>query len=120
MSHLRLNQTIPFDKVLLNDGSAFDVQTHKFVCPHSGVYLFTFNIESYGDSYLHTKLVVDGINQVDAVTWGVHSTDMSGNTAILRITTGQSVWVATYYNNDTELFKTDTFRYTSFSGVLLY
>ena len=83
------------------------------MCPHSWVYLFTFNIENYGDSYLLTKLVLDG-------TWGLHSTDMTGITAILRVTTGQSVWVGTYYINDTELFKTDTFRYTSFSGVHLY
>ena len=48
----------------------------------------------------------------------MHSTDMSGNTAILRITTGQSVWVATYYRNDTELFKTDSYRYTYFCCVL--
>ena len=69
---------------------------------------------------MHTKLVIDGINQLDAVTWGTHSTDMSGNTAVLRVTAGQSVRVASYYDNDTELFKTDTFRYTSFYGVFLY
>lgn len=120
ISHLRINQTVPFNKVLLNDGNAFNVHTGIFSCPHSGVYLFTFNIETYGNGFIHTKLVVDGENQLDAVTWGLQSTDMSGNTAILRITAGQSVWVATYYSNDVELFKTDTYRYTSFSGVLLY
>ena len=45
---------------------------------------------------------------------------MGGNIAILRVNVGQSVWMATYDQNDVEFWNSDIYRYTSFSGVLLY
>ena len=125
ISHLGINHPIPFDKVLINDGNALNVHTGIFLCPQSGVYLFTFNIESVDSrGLIVVKLVIDGVNQLDATASapsGATRTDaMGGNTAIVRVTAGQSVWVATYDQNDVELWNAGVFRYTSFSGVFLY
>ena len=46
VSHLGIDHLIPFDKILLNEGNAFNSHTGMFVCPLSGVYLFSFTIAS--------------------------------------------------------------------------
>lgn len=117
VSHLAVDQFIHFNKVLLNEGNAFNVSSGKFLCPQSGIHLFSFNLQSEGIGLTAAKLVVDGINQLDAIS--TNPNEMGGNTAVLRITVGQSVWVANHFRSDVELFDTDDFRYTSFSGVLL-
>ena len=121
LSHLGINHPIPFDKVMLNEGNAFNPHTGMFQCPQSGVYLFSFTIESHNAYVIVAKLVVDGNNQLDAITDGSGGHyQTASTTAIVRVTSGQSVWVATYHNNDVTLFDSDRFRYTSFSGVLLF
>ena len=92
-----------------------------FHCSVTGVYLFTFWIESNGLGVIVAKLVIDGANQIDAITTGSSiSFDMGGNTVIARVTAGQMVWLATYNENDRTIWNQDNYRYTSFSGVLLY
>lgn len=117
VSHLAVDQVIPFNKILLNEGSAFNVSSGKFLCPQSGIYLFSFNLHSEGLGLTVAKLVVDGINQLDGISTNLN--EMGGNTAVLRLTAGQSVWVANYLRSDVELWDEDGYRYTSFSGVLL-
>ena len=120
--HLGINHVIPFDKVLLNEGNAFNTHTGMFHCPQSGVYLFTFTIESNSLGVIAAKLIVDGANQVNAATGGsVHGVYTTGGaTAIVRVLSGQSVWVATYRISDVTLFNEDVMHYTTFSGVLLF
>ena len=61
VSHLGINHPIPFDKVLINDGNAFNVNTGIFRRPNTGVYLFTFFIESVASrGLIIVKLVIDG------------------------------------------------------------
>ena len=120
VDHLGIDHTIPFDKVLLNDGNGFNVHTGMFQCPRSGVYLFIFYIQSKTQE-VEAKLVVDGNNKIDALTTGTGTGwEMGGNAALLYVNAGQNVWVATYYDNDVSLRNTDSYRYTSFSGMLLY
>ena len=67
------------------------------------------------------KLVVDGKNKISAVTTGLKAGwEMAGNAALLYVTAGQSVWISNFYTNDVSLSNSETYRYTSFSGVLLY
>ena len=121
ISHLGINHIVPFDKVLLNEGNAFNTYTGIFHCTQSGVYLFSFTIESDSDGIIAAKLVIDGNNQLDVATdGGSVSFQTASNTAIVRVVSGQSVWVAIYAINDRTLFGTNIFHYTSFSGVLLF
>lgn len=118
-----MDHTIRFNKVLLNDGNAFNIHTGIFLCPHSGVYLFAINIESQAAGTIAAKLVVDGRNQIDTIATGGIGPGylvMGTNIALLHVTAGESVWVATYRFNDVTLFDTNDHRFTSFSGVLLY
>lgn len=45
---------------------------------------------------------------------------MGGNTAIVRLTQGESVWLEIYQNNDMELVSPTDLRWTTFSGVFLF
>ena len=113
LTHLGLNHIIQFNKVLLNEGN-----TGIFHCPKSGIYLFSFSIESERAGAIVARLVIDGTNQLDAITDGGSGYfEMAGVTAIARVTADQSVWVATYQFNDRTLLDTNMFRYTSFPGV---
>ena len=121
VSHLGIDQPIPFNKVLLNDGNSFNNFTGMFRCPVTGVYLFTFWIESDRLGDIVVKLVIDRANQIDAITTSSNGTfGMGGNTAIVRVTAGQMAWLAIYTVNDRTIWNQDNYRYTSFSGVLLY
>ena len=121
LTHLGINHKIPFDKVLLNEGNAFNTHTGIFLCPQSGVYLFSFSIESNNHGPIVVKLVVDGKNQLYVITDGSGGHfQTAGATSIVRLTSGQSVWVANYNFNDVTLTNYNSFRYTSFSGVLLF
>ena len=77
--------------------------------------MFTFGIESDAAGHIVTKLVVNGANQVNAV---IGQYQNSGNTAVVRLTTGQEVWVAIDGGNAT-IWNSDTYRYSTFSGVYL-
>jgi RNA binding exosome subunit len=123
-SHTIVGQPIKFDQVLLNDGQGYNKYTGAFTAPLSGVYLFTYAIDTRKLTFV--RLVINGVNQVDAVAnvhtnaESRHSQSMGGNTAIVHVGHGQSVLVETYEIPDAETASSNTFRLCTFSGVLLY
>ncbi|WAQ99248.1 C1QL4-like protein [Mya arenaria] len=120
------NTDIKFDKVLLNDGQGYNAFTGAFTAPLSGVYMFSFYFDSRTLSFL--QLVIDGVNQVDAVANRHVLNDfndrkaqsMGGNTCIVHVDHGQAVQVRVYEIPDAEVASSDTFRLSTFSGMLLY
>ena len=69
-----------------------------------------------------TNLVVDNRAIVSAIIMGTSTTHdvMGGNTAIIRLTGGQTVWLESFYYSDNELDSSSKDRLVTFSGVLLY
>ena len=121
--HMGPGYTIKCDKVLLNDGNSYSSFTGAFTAPISGVYLLTFNINAWASNHpTWAKLVKNGINIVDAgaVPTGNGHDVMGGNTAIVRLNQGDAVWLETFYHSDSEIHSVETFRLTTFSGILLY
>ena len=122
VEHLPAGHVIKCDKVLINDGTSYNPVTGLFTVPIEGVYLLTFTIDSYTET--HIKLLTDGINTSDAVSDPqiLRSTYemMGGNTIIVRLRQGQSVWLESYNNADGQVIGYDDARLTTFSGVLLY
>ncbi|XP_053400888.1 uncharacterized protein LOC128557521 [Mercenaria mercenaria] len=122
--HTIVGQAFKFDQVLLNDGIGYSKSTGKFTVPLTGVYLFAFHIDAR--NLMFVRLVVNGVNQVDAVANAHTNTDsrrsysMGGNTAIIHVRHGQAVWVETYEIQDGITASSNTFRICTFSGVLLY
>lgn len=115
------NQHIKFDKVLLNDGNGYEPSTGTFRAPVSGVYSFTFVIAQRHNYELRTNLVVDGKVTIGAIAEGTRTYhDVQGtNTVNVHVCKGKAVWVESY--NRGKIEGNDAgFRYTSFSGHILY
>ena len=122
IQHMGTGHTIKCNKVLLNDGNHYNAFTGTFTVPQTGVYLLTFNFDiwtSYGST--RVRLVVNNREIVDATgTVKASSKDlMSGNTAIIKLNQGESVWLENELNNG-EVVSGSHYRWTTFSGVLLY
>ena len=59
--HIGLNQKILFDRVDLNEGNGFHVNQGVFIAPASGIYIFSFTIQSKpSNSFLHADLMLNG------------------------------------------------------------
>ena len=123
VNHMAIGHTIKCDKVLINDGNAYSPYTGAFTVPETGVYFLTFHIDAYS---LHdetiVKLVVNNRNIVDADAkpGGVYGHQASGNSAIIQLNSGEKVWLEIYQVNDVQLYGSDAFRLTTFSGFMLY
>ena len=120
--HMGGGNTIKCNQVLLNDGNHYNAFTGIFTVPQTGIYLltFSFGVQTIND-YTKVRLVVNNKDIVDAVGQlrGSSEYSMAGNTAIIKLTQGESVWLENL-NNDSEVVSGSGFRWTTFSGVLLY
>ena len=115
--------TIKMDEILVNDGNAYNIHTGIFTVPASGVYLLTFTTNVYhARRHSSTNFVVDNRAIVSAIIMGSSTTHdvMGGNTAIIRLTGGQTVWLESFDYSDNELDSSSKDRLVTFSGVLLY
>ena len=121
-NHLVAGHTLKCDQVIFNDGNHYNAFTGIFTVPRTAVYLLTYSVATaFQNKYLWVKLVVDNRMIVLSGTDAQYNdhTENGGNTAILRLNQGQSVWleVAKCANN-AEVWMVD--HTTTFSGVLLY
>lgn len=59
---------------------------------------------------------------VDAIAEGVQNAhnDQGGNVVILKLSVGQRVYIQAYDSNDVHIDGGDTYRFSSFTGTLLY
>ena len=108
---------VPFPKVLVNQGSAWNSTTNKVTIPRTGHY------------YLHiSQGVAEGQNKVYMYTIGMsgniglyryrgshYGIDTLSRSAIMHITSGTTITVLIYYG-----CYSDDLLQTSFSGFLLY
>ena len=96
LTNLNAGSIIKFNKVSTNIGNHYNVNTGTFTVPHSGIYLFSFHITTAkAYSYVIARLVVDGKHIIDATadSAGQNTEVMGGNTAILSLSVGETVWV---------------------------
>jgi len=117
--------TVKFNRVHLNDGNGYNTHTGAFTAPMSGVYLFTYHWNShYSSTYL--ELIVDDLQQAAAFShpYPNHVETMVGQTVIIRVNAGQSVWVEEKQGPDGDIYVkpagTPASEYATFAGVLLY
>ena len=123
--HLTSGYLIKCNKALLNVGNVYNTITGLFTVPQTGVYLLTFTINTRGGATAartFVKLVSNNRNIIDAVSnLPAYGDDqMGGNTAIVQLSAGESVWLEVFATTTGELQSDETFRYVSFSGVLLF
>ena len=110
------------DQILLNDGQTYNSHNGIFTVPKAGVYLLTFTIST--NELDHWIIVQIKVNNELIVEAGVDSkytrhTEMGGNTVIVPLNGGESVWLEVTDSSQGTLFG-GIRRETTFSGVLLY
>ena len=122
--HMGNRSTIKCNQVLLNDGNHYNTFTGIFTVPETGVYLLTFSFGvEHKDDWTEVRLVVDNRDIVGAVgeVKGSSSRErkIASNMAIIKLSRGESVWLQTQ-RSDSEVISGPYYRWTTFSGVLLY
>ena len=120
--HYMTGHVVKCDQVLLNDGQAYNTYTGIFTVPETGVYLLTFSITTdLLDHWMTVQMIVNNRMIVEASidTKYVQHSEMGGNTVIVRLNQGESVWLQISDSSNGKLFG-GTRRDTTFSGVLLY
>ena len=127
LDHLTTGHIVKCNQALLNVGNAYNTITGLFTVPQSGAYLLTFTINSNsnndsGYKPTYVKLVSNNRNILDAETvlYDKHREHMGGNTAIIQLTAGESVWLEVFGTTNGQLQSDGNYRYVSFSGVLLF
>ena len=122
-SHYVSGHTVKYDQVLTNYGNGYNKYTGVFSAPTTGVYLLTFSIATVqGNSHIRVKLVYNNSNIADASADPGHAShvDMGGNTVIVDLTAGQSVWLEVYDSANGQMASSSRDRYATFSGVKLF
>lgn len=110
---------VPFAGISSNIGGHFDVKSHSFVCPFSGMYLFIVSVVTY-DSNVFASLVQNDRSVVSVIPDNPSSNDADSATTSLvtECSPGDVVWVyalsgGQYYNGLGSYVN-------SFSGYLLH
>ena len=86
--------------------------------------MFYFSVSNRAGHQIVAKLVVNGVNYVDAIAdseGGNHNTEAQGsNMAILALSKGSHVCVENYRWGQQQADGAPLNRFTSFSGIRLY
>ena len=110
-------QALPFEQVHTNIGDDFDAATGQFTCEIPGIYIITYSVSTSVHNpviCLHTN---NGrINCVYRTIENRH--DVSSNTAVLQLTTGDTVWL--WCRDSGKQVFSNEYRYTTFSGAILH
>ena len=121
-THLAAGHVLKCDQVIFNDGNHYNAFTGIFTVPRTAVYMFSFTFATaFQNKWLWVKLVVNNRMIVQSGTDAQYDDHVvnGGNTAILRLTQGESVWLEVEKcAPDAEVWMVD--HTTTFSGVLLY
>ena len=110
---------IEFPDVITNIGGWYNNYFHEFTCPMLGVYTFSVSVMSSIGGIARVKIMIDGIVMVTALTDGTSTAQYghSTNIVIVECDQGQKVWAEC--NKDC-VFYDNSFRYTTFSGMLIH
>ena len=114
-----------FQETPTNINNHFSLNTNTFTCVYPGAYFFTCNIGLYmGETgnHIHIKLMKNGhmVVSVHARVGGIsNDVDMATNSAVMDLAVGDEVWLQFGRANATTVHSNSN-KYTSFSGYLLY
>ncbi|XP_062591682.1 uncharacterized protein LOC134253187 [Saccostrea cucullata] len=91
-----------FDNVITNAGNAYHSHTGTFIAPRTGLYVFTWTIRMYGNSYHRTELLVN--NNFVGSTYFYPASNIDGSvtgTVVVHVDQGDDVFLRTgeAYNN---------------------
>lgn len=112
-------ELVLFDAVHTNYGGAYDPELSVFVCPVSGYYLFSVNIQTkYGDE-MRPEIYLQHGGPSFARTYADSADEENGSTMVITYCEAiQRVWVRGTMN-DCQMYGDSSNPLSTFSGVLL-
>ncbi|XP_021348748.1 complement C1q-like protein 4 [Mizuhopecten yessoensis] len=115
-----IDQVLPYKRVVVNHGSAYDPVTGKFTAPSSGVYVFNMVVAAQKGEKAAVKLfkTVDGVDNwvVTVLAESLPSWGTSSNTVYISLTQGQQVYLIASGDLTSYYYAS---MYTTFSGHLV-
>lgn len=115
------NSIVKFKDVLYNEGKHFFPGDSIFIAPISGVYLFSWTIQSYtGKTSLTELRVANTVKERIAVNLGSTVTESFTRVVICKVEKGQHVWIQTGSSFTDNYFYSGYSSNSSFMGVLLF
>lgn len=112
------HQALEYDKVLTNQGKAYDSRHGHFVAPYPGMYMFSFSTLN-NQSRVVQEMVKNGNMIAVAFTDGSPS-KMGSQTVIIHLNKSDMVWVRHQEPNYTSVYNSAIQPCITFSGVMLY
>jgi len=111
--------SIGFDKLFVNEGGGFNMTSGVFNCKYSGVYFFTYTVQSYLDKFIGVQLMKNNEPQVILYANSVPRRIMQSQSVMLNLESKDNIWLrqakgtrfAIYGNQDVQI---------TFNGFLLY
>ncbi|XP_055997148.1 cerebellin-4-like [Ostrea edulis] len=115
-THMGIDQTVHFPKVITNDVNGLDPFTSVFRAPTSGLYLFSASIVNHPGQEVRCAFVKNG-NIIAQIYSGDSSTYSTGaKSVLLDLSTNDDVWIKITVYNDVHI---DGNAWSSFMGVLI-
>lgn len=106
---------LTYDTVVTDTYRAFDKSTGTFICPKPGVYIFHFNALNHAGKLAYFILYKNGSEVVRALADDKRDHESSGNTALLQLETGDTIYVKIPVNYAATLYE----QYNTFSGHMI-
>ena len=118
---LAKNETIKFDQAVTRIGNAYDTNTGVFTCVQPGTYMFSMNIVSDQYNLIEAAIKQNNISILNAVSdnHGGSAWNQGGGMAIVRLKTGDTVFVKIVWLGNGMEGKVYGNGLSSFSGYLL-
>lgn len=118
---LNIKSIVKFDTEFIDEGNNFNTGDGIFVAPISGVYLFSWTIQTYGSKNVQTELRVDNIVKGKQL---MNLGSGAGHFATTRsvfctVNRGDHVWIQTSYYSDNYLYVPHADVRSSFMGLYI-
>nr|XP_022301102.1 complement C1q-like protein 4 [Crassostrea virginica] len=117
MSNIGGHHTVIFDVIKTNSGHGLHPIAGVFTAPKSGIYVFTWTIRVFNNSYHGTELVVNG-QKVGALIphSGVSDNDTGSTSVVVYVNEGENVFLRKNMISNNGGIHSDSNGYSSFSG----
>ena len=110
------HQSVEYDKVFTNVGSAYDSRHGHFTSPVKGVYLMSFTLMNKNGAAMYIEMVRNGV-RVAYGYGGSSDYNMGTHVATVMLEKGDMVWVRHAPSSIEEL---NGAEYNTFAGTLLF
>jgi hypothetical protein len=113
------DEILIFEKTFTNEGTGYDTSTGIFTAPVGGLYQFVIHTCAYKGKYAYHGLVLKGHVIAADSNYGDEWHGCNTFGAIVRVKSGEKVWVKSTLSSSNRQFVQDRYRMNTFSGILV-